>query len=394
MAISLTSVNGIPLVHDRLTAGAAFNIDRPAEADVQIEFDGGWSLGLVRGKSTCVIRGCDLRDYRPVIDAAITAAIRGLDILSAFDGPAHSVHNGNDEHIVFSPTADGHMTVYWACVARVGFTVRLTGRVIRPDGTEVHVVKSEHPWVYHPSYHYFRRSQVERDLADSYRHAYLALEALLDTIHPQGGLPEGVWLEAALKQACTWASLPQPTNPGESVVDSAKRRWYHEERLQLFHSKPSRMGLRDFTTSSYDELLKKREEILSFYVELARNVLHMRRGNSRFSHAAFEAVLERFSGPEFGIVAMDDSDPPELGTRRGASRELAGAPAGHGTFICRNVSIPRTHRVKRWEFGTPDEPGAYAELDQGALHLDERDVLSVRLRMAMGSGHYRQHFYS
>jgi len=226
MPRSATSVNDIPLVRDSWASGVAFELDRPADRDVDIEFDGGWSLELMAGHKTCVVRGSDLRGFWPVFGAASAAAVRGLDLLCAHDGPGHAIVKWSDEHLVFWPTGKDRLQICCASTYRFGFTMRAEARVVRADGTEV--VRSERPWIHHASYNHFRRSQLESDLSDSYRHAYLALEALLDSVLPQGSANEGEWVAAALERADKIAPLPPSSQKGESASARAKRRWYEE----------------------------------------------------------------------------------------------------------------------------------------------------------------------
>ena len=387
-----TSVNDIPLVRDSWTSGVVFELDRPAHRDVDIEFDGGWSLELMSGHKTCVVRGSDLKGFRPVFGAASAAAVRGLDLLCAHDGPAHAIARWADDHLVFWPTGKDRLQICWASTYRFGFTMRAEARVVRANGTEV--VRSERPWIHHVSYTHFRQSQLESDLPDSYRHAYLALEALLDSVLPQGSANEGEWVAAALESADKIVPLPPSSQKGESASAQAKRRWYEEERLRLFHAKPSRAKAINPEAVDYDALLTKKQELLGYYVNLARSVLHLRRGGGMMTKVAFEmSVLERYENAAPVVVALGDGIPAERGEDSKVIREPHGTkPTGEGVFYCRRVALPDGRRVRRWEFRIPTDLAAYVELEQGVLYLDERDALSTRLRLALGSGDYRQRF--
>jgi hypothetical protein len=342
-----SSVDDVQLAGDGLSAGAAFELDRPAEVDVAIEFEHGWSMKMNAGHATCVVRGCDLKGYRPVLGSAWAAASRGLDLLHMNDRTAYAITNAANEHIVFWPQ-NGALQIHWAAILCMTFSFRATGRVFRPDGTEV--VASRTPWRHHPSFAHFRRSELEKDLSDSFRHAYLALESLLDDIYPQqAAMKEGEWIESALQAAHSIAPLPSTSQlPQESPVARAMRRWYAEERLHLFHSKQSRTGsVPDRTVLDHEGLIEKRHELVRYYANLVHGHLNVVVGESRLSDAAFSGVVDRLESMAEVLHALDDAEPEMNGAASSVKRSwVSGSPSTEAIFQCRAVEVPKSRRVK------------------------------------------------
>lgn len=152
---------------------------------------------------------------------------------------------------------------------RLGTLFRADGIALNADGTPR---PSPPDLRYHPCMTYFRRSETESDLSDSYRYAYLALESILSDVRPQrADEGEGEWLTAALTEAHRMVGLsPDFAVGGRDPVEAAKKSWYNDERLRLFHSKSNRPTSAVLSEREYELLLKKKHDLLTLFIGLCR----------------------------------------------------------------------------------------------------------------------------
>ncbi len=335
-----------------------------------------------------------MRDYGPVLASGLAAGARGLDLLCAHDGPVHSFMKPADEHLVFWPSVTG-LQVTWASTYRLPTKVSVGASVLTADGGANTTAGAA--WFHHPSFAHFRKSQLELDLADSYRHAYLALEALLDTVAPQQqNEGEGDWIERALKAANAIIEIPATDGAsGTGAVERARERWYEQERRRLFHSKPSRSVLHLPTAADYEQLLIKKQEVASYYVSLARTFLQLRRGGGGMTYEGFEVIV---LGPEeergAGVVTKDDGQPPAEGRFSPATRVPFAKPTGRGTFVARRVAVPETRRVSSWTFSPPDEDHFSVSLAGDPLIVAPEDRLDMRYTIILASGDLQSRYTS
>lgn len=392
MTFSTTSFADIALLEGRWTAGAVFRLNGNAKTNVHIEFDGGWSLQLVEGKSFAIIRGCDLTGFEPVTASAAAAASRGLDLLCAYDQPAYAFSRAADEFIVFWPERD-RLQICWFSTHRFGFSMR--GNLHAGVQDETEEVRSKREWRHHPSFSHFRRSQLETDLSDSYRHAYLALESILDSIHPQShGQPEGDWLQKSLAAASRLSEATLSDSERAAKVADRFSNWYERERNRLFHAKESRAAIHQLSRTEFDSLIRKKRALLTFYISLCRVHLGVRNGaGGGITHPGFEGILQRYDEIGLSVCTMSDSEPRERSADASMIREPHSAtPSGDGYFTCRNAKLPESRRVDRWEVASPEGLIFWEEWSDGGLALGALDRLSLRLRLVGGSGDFAQRF--
>lgn len=383
--MSTSSVNDIPLIGDVPSAGAVFEIDKPAAADLDFTFDGGWSLQAKSGESVVVVRGSDLKDFRPLFGSVPAAASRGLDLLCVTGAPAYALSKSAEEGIYFWPENDG-LRIHWYDTLPINVTGRATLTVGAAVEGRTRVLNR------HPSFAHFRRSQIESDLGDSYRHAYLALESLLDSISPYvPGQAEGEWLMVALAAANGLVASGGASAP--AAATQQYQDWYESERNSLFHSKSSRSA-RDpvLTSETFKSLLRKKNSLLSFYM----GVLNVHLGAPNISgggltYDGFESILDRYDSGDFAAYAEDDADPPNISTTAPLLREPFGQPNGEGHYLCRNLPVPETRRVKTWWASFESERSIWAE-SAGVLQVDEHDDLSAGLLIENRVTSFRNRF--
>jgi hypothetical protein len=379
--MSRSSVNGIPLIRDAPSAGAVFEIDRPAASDLDFSYDGGWSLQAKSGERLVVVRGSDLRDFRPLFASVPAAASRGLDLLCVTGGPAYALSKVTEEGIYFWPR-DGDLRIHWYGTLPINVTGRASLTVGGAVQGRTRVLN------HHPSFAYFRRSQTETDLGDSYRHAYLALESLLDSIAPHvPGQPEAQWLLAAL--AAANGLVASGTAAPAAIAAQQYTEWYDSERNFLFHSKSSRSAREPaLTGDAFKRLLHKKNSLLTFYVAVlgAPNI-----SGGGLTHAGLESILARYDSGDFTARTEDDADPPNTSSAAPLLREPYGQPNGEGRYLCRDLPVPETRRVKKWWAILDGEKCIWCDF-AGALEVGHRDELSAGLQIENRASSFRNRF--
>ncbi len=390
--MTVAQIDGIPLLRDESVAGGIFRLNRQATDDGLYAFEGGWSMELGAGRTRCVVRGAAVRDYVPVLGSVLRAVVRGLDLLALSGGPVFGLDRAVEEHIIFWPD-DGHLLIAWTATHRTRITGTAGAGTAGAESAKIRNLASPH----YPGLSHFRASELAADLRDSFRHAYLALEAVLDTIYPQGGQPEGEWIESALAEAAKISPLDLF---GSEVAEAdragvACQRWYHDGRRVAFHSKPSRGLSEVLLPAAYEALLIRKEELLSFYAALMSRLAGGRLSNAGLSNYGFEGALNAFDANDLGVITEDDSAPPVLGEFSSALREPhASTPTGQGTFVARTVAVPASRRVAAWTMGPRGSWYWRAESDGGVLTLGDDDRLSIRLREIRASAGFAYRFLS
>lgn len=388
-----TTFAGVPLDPSASTGGAAFELTTPAVEGLTLDFDNHWQIELVQGSSALVVRGSSARSRVDILPEALAAATRGLDLLCITEGATHQIAHGTERNVAFWPKSSGGLQMCHGVVERAGMLIRVDGHAYHADGTP----HARPALVHQDSMTHFRRSEASGDLGDSFRQSYLALESMLDRIRPQAtGESEDVWLSAAL--AAAHAAVPLPPDLGrsnETPPEAAKRVWYDSERNRHFHAKGSRLSRPLLTERDFEALLKKRHDILTYYVALARRYLNLRRGGGGITDWQAGRLIEMWEENEPNFQFFDDSDPALKSDRKPAYRELSStAPTDRGAFYARNVDLPSSRRIARWELHGTTGHMWWDDLDGRVLDVDPADRLDVRMLLVWGSADFRHRFTS
>jgi hypothetical protein len=234
-------------------------------------------------------------------------------------------------------------------------------------------------------------------LSDSYRYAYLALESILSDIRPpRANEGEGEWLVDALREATKLASLsPDFSVGGRDPVEAAKEEWYNRERLRLFHSKSARPVSAVLTERDFERLLKKKHDLLSFFISLCRVQLNLRRGGGGMTNHTIESILSEWDCRELRFELFDDSNPAISGGEVAGFRELhSPVPSDRGAFYARRVTLPPSRRVLSFNMTSDIGLMVWNVLDAGALEVGEHDELGVRLATIFCSADFKYDFES
>jgi hypothetical protein len=228
----MSSHGPIATVLPTASAGAAFVLqDRPPSAAV-IPIGQGNTAELDPGSPYLVIR---CKEFASEDDAEISAhrlAQQALDLYAARGLGSLTTRRAALEFVLWWQS-EGQTHLRFVDTVLTSWHDEFTfdmgdGRPVPPIQFPTH----------HPSFRFFRLSQLTDDLFDSYRNAYLALELLVSELVPKRKKEsEPVWLRRAFSGILA-DSVPNG-RPVPALVDTL----YKDARLPLFHAKDKRPHL-------------------------------------------------------------------------------------------------------------------------------------------------------
>lgn len=192
-----------------------------------------------------VVRHCPGADFGSVQHTAREAANRAIDVYFGQGGRPLVMAHRQSTFVVWWPS-DGKLTA--RIVSSTVSTSRLCATVTIRDGDGNVVTRPPAPpKAWHESLRYYRVSESTRDLYDSFRNVYLALEALLSTVVPTklktNGKPEGdkEWLQRALRDVGQHVDLsPYAPSSGRAANNAIHDELYTKLRTAIFHAKSGR----------------------------------------------------------------------------------------------------------------------------------------------------------
>lgn len=232
-------------------------------------------------------------------------------------------------------------------------------------------------------------SQTTTDLHDAYRNAFLALESLLDHLHPQQREGEGAWFARAMSAADGMIGLaaqlfPNNPDPVKATVDEFYRQW----RTAVAHSKASRTFVLPHDAQDRLDLINSLGRLTRYYIGLAEHVFHTHRATTHFTKYVFERMAKSFA--DYEVYASDDASPFDTSDSQPAPSGgalVAMTPAGDielpEPFLARRVwanpavNLGALTAVRRI-VGTKDGKAGFVLVLEADLVLDNDDQLEAR----------------
>lgn len=272
----MAKVNETPLLRGSSQAGAMMWLRDKARdstvlefVDHEIETVSGSRALLVRHKSAAVA------DYTELVDAAQV----GLDLYAIKHGISLAVDEPRGSYVRW--WTDEHAGLVVQAVSVVPLMVDVPSiKLTVTDKDGVDVTSPEPILTWHLSARHFRLSQLSSDTADSYRHLYLAVEAVLSDIFPQTSGGEKMWTVAAFNEANRLYGLEKYsplaaglTEPGDALhTDFAA-----EARHLLNHSKVNKPHMVPMDLADRATLQEKHARLTDLCVHLMREHLTLGR---------------------------------------------------------------------------------------------------------------------
>lgn len=312
----MPSVCGVDLAAGVGGGGVAVQLAEPSSNRIELSFAGGWELVVPAEHRVAILRGCGLKDYVPVRNSVLPVLEQGLDLLAVEETALLRTVGATQDHIVWWPGPDGLVIEWvgshgWRSDLRAGGVARdRQGNIVR--STPVQAVAVHH------SFMHFRRSELGKDLANAFRETWLAMENLLDDIHPYESGSEGDWLVAALEKADQMVQLPFATDGGVSRPQAAKRAWYDSYRRRFFHAKSSR-AKNDLVPPGpvlhevRDELEAARAEIRNYYLEVLRRRYNLQRGGGGLTYLGFQSGMDTIESMGLRLKVVGSAIKPSAG---------------------------------------------------------------------------------
>ncbi|MDT7760093.1 MAG: hypothetical protein QOH27_5991, partial [Mycobacterium sp.] len=223
-------------------------------------------------------------DPADVFTEALEAANSGLDYLSATGQTHGRIVQANDDCILWWPDGSGGVIMRAMVVDSVPFNMPpMYLTVTRPDGTVPQPPPPPTP-ISHDVLRFIRMAKTSDDLFDAYRNLFLALECLLDGIHPHRSGGEGVWFKAALSTANSLVPVAQLAPPNEThPVEWVYQHIYGGERSGLVHAKQKWGYLRPHDSASRADLGASLENLWRYVRDLTAKHLDVTSGSASMS---------------------------------------------------------------------------------------------------------------
>ena len=233
----------IPLTSEKRVdepGGAAFLLSSPPKKDKVIYLEGG-EVEVQKGQPYVVARFAPATDANAAFSDGHNFAQRGLDLMSILGTQDATMHDAEDEHLIWWTESAG-MVLRIVTTQLLKFEVgHITLKVTDSEGKVVPPTPA-HPR-HHIAFRFYRLAQVTDDLFDAYRNMYLAFEVLLSSQYPKRNTESEIeWLRRALKSASTVVRLDGlGVDSGVDLVESILQIVYKDARLLLFHAKEGRL---------------------------------------------------------------------------------------------------------------------------------------------------------
>lgn len=302
----MASVNGIRLDHSSnftVRRAVAFRLSRPAtRGRTYTRSDGAWDAQLKSGSAYVVARTILEAHDSQLIDHGLEAAHSVLDLASVVDRDNLTTHQPISHNIQFE-AREGRPVVRFSGIGKVGFDAAMSISVASADGAPIPAPMAPAP-EWRRSYRYYRLAQTSTDLADAYRHLYLALEAALSALTAKTHR-ERDWLREAVRVNADPAFLAglapaRSTNPLEAVVGRI-----YSSRNQIFHA-GSRDSLLPGEQGSYPRLARAFENLVLLWQHIVdRHFQPRRRGGAMLSESVFAEMLLKQAG-KLNLCATGD----------------------------------------------------------------------------------------
>jgi hypothetical protein len=298
----------MPLLEPGRDCGSAFVLDEKSKRDAIADAGDGWVIEAREESIVVVVRGRGALSVEDAHSLGLSAAQRGLDLLSLRGRGDLLIRRAEDENLAWWKGPDGRRVLRATSVAPLRMSVGdITPRVFDASGVEK-VMPPEPEPAWHPSFRYFRLAQVSEEVFDAYRNLYLALESILSTATPRKpGEREVEWVERALKAAATAGTnlvAHAPPNAADPVA-AIRSDLYSDIRTATFHAKAGARTLLPLDPVDRRAVLERLGRLAGLYLELVERILGARRLAGAVAKAGFDKMFGSLI-PELVVHVTDD----------------------------------------------------------------------------------------
>lgn len=230
------------------SAGAAFKLQSPHNEDVELNHPQG-NVYLRKGIYYIETQLTTAPSASSLRDDAWNVIQKVLDVYSVKNRRHIGTKQGEYEYVRWLQSTDGY-EVWFTETMEFKWDMKMTIEVTNPNGTKPELPPPP-PFFHHPSFRFYRLSQLTDDLFDSYRNAYLALECIVSDESPKGPSErESDWLKRVLGGSLN-AGMP-----GGTQIDSTVDELYKFGRLPLFHAKTGQGFFHPYSMTDREHIQK------------------------------------------------------------------------------------------------------------------------------------------
>lgn len=384
-------IDGIPLFGKggARSSGAIFTLASAATKTVTARVGSRWTVDVAKDSDALVVRGGRARSHVAAWRNALEAGHRALDILSVRGIADLSIHNADEDYVVW--WSDGsRFIIRLFAVTTQKFSASATFTVRDASGKNVRQQRTKPVW--HESFRFFRLAQVTDDLLDAYRNLYLALECLVDDRWPMTAKEsEKEWLRRALApiHAATSLASLAPANSKDPVVAIVEE-IYSLTRTAVFHAKFTRPHLTPGDRVNTRQVRENLERLARLYLIVATQELDSRRASSGLTRYAFNRIVDGSLGSMVLAVSDDGAafDPADtvLNPSGGVLVHLMTRPAPeYDQPFVRNwlgsIDVPALSGLSRIARlgGLNDGTVAFAQVRENIMTVGGFDVLEAHV---------------
>lgn len=199
--------------------------------------DGTWEIEVHEGQKTVVARCKHILTIDQILSTGLELCQQALDLMSVSGMDSLQVKNPGDNHILLFVNND-KIILREVSINDLTISFKAEATLLDRNGNIIpRAVKPQPKWI--NAFRYFRLSQLNTDLFDSYRNLYLSFESLLNDICPKEHREyERIWLRRALKEINKKVDLSAViSSTGQNPVDNIIKNDYINVRCKLFHAK-------------------------------------------------------------------------------------------------------------------------------------------------------------
>jgi hypothetical protein len=189
---------------------------------------------------------------------------------------------------------------------------------------------------------YFRLSQLAEDVFESYRLAFLALEAMLDAAGPPNApRRQRAWLEFMLSKVLPTVGIDlnlyvlQKTKP--SPVDDFVEEQYKARRCLLFHAKDERGALLPGSIADRETVAEALEPLVRLLIELSRTVCEVSFPSGGLAVGGLQAAMDGLESDGFKLSLVEEAP------AQGAPTDLSGVADLETRYLGRQDSKGLAH---------------------------------------------------
>jgi hypothetical protein len=296
-------------------AAVAFELHEPSAREVQLSPAAAWVVELRPRHRVIVARTADRLDPAGLLAQGFEICQRALDLVSVDEHRTLAIADPGRTHTLFFREGTDRILRH-VFVAQLGLGMQGQITVTDKDGKLVPQPERGLPH-WHPSFRFYRLSQLSRDPFEAYRNLYLAFEAALDSLCPKNPSErEKDWLRRALNQLDARAHFAQFVPPGiADPVAYIIGTQYDAVRVKLFHGKPGKTILPheepnpSTVTTGYEALIR-------IYRGIATSCLGVAGGGGVFTYAGFRLLTDGMNNQGVTLCFSDDPTPPSTSDTR------------------------------------------------------------------------------